>query len=68
MYNTEYKVVYENNKPHGIRNQGGFILFFPDITKYDGQEKRYRNEVMEQYKLADFLKQQLEENYGKGNS
>lgn len=68
MYNTEYKIVYKNNKPHGIRNQGGFILFFPDITKYDGQEERYRDEVMEQYKLADFLKQQLEENYGKGNS
>lgn len=68
MYNTEYKIVYKNNKPYGIRNQGGFILFFPDITKYDGQEERYRDEVMEQYKLADFLKQQLEENYGKGNS
>ena len=60
----EYEFIYKNNKPYGIRNKGGYLFFFSVITKYDGQEERYREEIMEQYKLADFLKQQLEENYG----
>ena len=49
------KIIYKHNKPYGIRDENGFLLFFPDITKYQGQEERYRSEVEEQYKLADFL-------------
>ena len=49
------KIIYKHNKPNGIRDESGFLLFFPDITKYQGQEERYRSEVEEQYKLADFL-------------
>lgn len=49
------KITYENNKPHGIRDDGGYLLFFTKITKYSGQDERYRKEVEEQFKLADFL-------------
>lgn len=54
-------IIYKNNKPYGIRNNAGFLLMFTSITKYDNQEERYRREVEEQFKLADFLKEQLEQ-------
>ena len=47
--------------PYGIRNKNGFLLFFPKITKFSGQEDRYIREVTEQNQLAwdilEFLKQ-----------
>lgn len=49
------KKIYKHNKPYGIRDSSGFLLFFTDITKYQGQEERYRLEVEQQYKLADYL-------------
>lgn len=51
----DLQIIYKNNKPNGIRDSGGFLFFFPDIHKYTGQEERYRQEVQEQYDLADFL-------------
>ena len=51
----EAKVVWKNNKPHGIRNNNGFLLFFPSIHKFDGQDERYRQEIKEQESLAYFL-------------
>ena len=52
-------VVYENNKPYGIRDKGGFLFTFPKITKYTGQEERYKREIEEQIKLADYLLEAL---------
>jgi hypothetical protein len=49
------QIIYENNKPHGIRNQDGFLFFFPNISKYHLQEERYRIEIESQVKLADYL-------------
>lgn len=49
------KIVYKNNKPHGIRDEGGFLLFFPERFKFPGQDERYREEVKQQLRLADFL-------------
>ena len=49
------QVIYKNNKPYGIRDEHGFLLFFSDISKYMNQEERYRKEIEEQFKLADFL-------------
>lgn len=51
----DLKIIYRNNKPYGIRDRCGFLFFFADISKYQGQEERYRQEVEQQYKLADFL-------------
>lgn len=51
------QIIYKNGKPDGIRDEGGFLLFFPEITKWSGQEERYRSEIHEQYKLADKILQ-----------
>ena len=55
------EIVHKNNKPYGIRDSGGFLFFFPHICKYTGQEKRYRDEIFEQFELADYLLASLKE-------
>ena len=52
---SDLSIVYKHNKPYGIRDGGGYLLFFPAINKYDGQEERYRDEIETQYGLADFI-------------
>lgn len=42
-------------RPKGIRNKGGYLLFFPKIDRYPEQEERYAREVEEQVKLAVFI-------------
>ena len=56
----ELKIIYEHGQPHGIRDKGGFLFFFPTVSKYTGQEERYRAEVEELYALADYLLLSLE--------
>ena len=51
----ELKIIYKNNKPYGIRDYSGFLFFFAKIPKFSGQEERYRLEIEEQFKLADYL-------------
>ncbi|MEE9451063.1 MAG: hypothetical protein V3V72_13520 [Ignavibacteriaceae bacterium] len=53
------KIIYKNNKPYGIRDTGGFLFFFTKISKWTGQEERYRKEIEEQFKLADYLCESL---------
>jgi len=53
--NMDTKVVWKNNKPYGIRNANGYLLFFPQIRKFDGQDERYRTEIKEQESLAYYL-------------
>lgn len=57
----QLKIIYRHNKPYGIRDKGGFLLFFTEISKYSGQEERYRQEAEEQDKLADYLLSSLKE-------
>ena len=40
---------------YGIRDSEGFLLFFPKISKYDGQDERYEREVKKQNDLAVML-------------
>ena len=54
------QIIYKNNKPYGIRDDGGYLLFFADVSKFPGQEQRYREEVQEQYALAEFLLETLQ--------
>lgn len=51
----ELQIIYKNNKPYGLRDKSGFLFFFSNISKYSGQEARYRSEIEEQYALADHL-------------
>ncbi len=53
------KIIYENGQPHGIRDRGGYLFFFREISKYSGQEKRYREEIERAYSLADYLLEHL---------
>jgi len=53
------KITYENNKPYGIRDENHYLFFFSQVRLFTGQDERYREEVMEQYKLADYLLEQL---------
>jgi len=52
---NKYEIIYKNDKPYGIRDSTGFLLFFTDITKYPDQEERYQQEIAEQFELADYL-------------
>ena len=56
----EVRIIYKNNKPYGMRDESGFLLFFSGINKYPGQEERYRQEIEGQFKLADQIKACLE--------
>jgi len=46
-------VVHRNGQPYGIRDNSGFLLFFPKVTKYDGQEQRYVDEIRNCFSLAE---------------
>jgi hypothetical protein len=55
------QIIYEHNKPHGIRDSTGYLFFFTPIRKYNDQEERYKDEIMEQFRLAEYLVKSLEE-------
>jgi hypothetical protein len=54
MHN-KLQIIYKHNKPYGIRDENGFLFFFADVSKYPNQEERYRQEVLAQFALADYL-------------
>jgi hypothetical protein len=49
------QIIYKNGRPYGIRDESGYLFFFTEVSKFPGQEERYRQEVFEQYALADYL-------------
>jgi len=51
----DLEVYYKNGRPQCIRDITGVLFFFSDIQHYNGQEERYKEEVMEQYALAEYL-------------
>lgn len=55
LINGKAEIIYKNNKPYGIRDNGSFLFFFTDIMKYTGQEERYKSELERRNKLADYL-------------
>ncbi len=55
------QIIYKRCHPRGIRDDNGFLFFFTEISKWQGQEERYRSEIEEQYKLADYLLKCLKE-------
>ena len=46
----------EREVPYGIRNENGYLLFFPKMTYYPDQEERYAKEYMELVGLANLIK------------
>ena len=51
---NKYRIITNkyDNQPRGIRDDGGFEIFFPKITKYHEQDERYEEETQQQRKLA----------------
>ena len=55
------QIIHKNGQPYGIRDKGGYLLFFPKVTKYDGQEARYVEEIKESFDLAEKIIKALKE-------
>ena len=55
------KTIHKNGQPYGIRYEGGYLLFFPKVSKYDGQEERYTKELKYSFELADKIIKALKE-------
>jgi hypothetical protein len=49
----DLQIIHKNDQPYGIRDKGGFLLFFPTVTKYPGQEQRYIEDIQACYQLAE---------------
>ena len=47
------EVIHKYGQPYGIRDARGYLLFFPRVKKYTGQEQRYVEEIQECYSLAE---------------
>jgi len=56
---NDLQIIYKNGKPHGIRDRGGYLLFFPEKSRYDNQPERYKYEMQQQNLLAEYLLEQL---------
>ena len=50
----KYRIITNeyDNQPHGIRDNSGFRVFFPKLTKYQGQDERYEKDTKQQRELA----------------
>ena len=55
----DLRIIYQNEKPYGIRNKGGYLFFFTRVTKYDGQDERFARETKELNDMADYLLESL---------
>jgi hypothetical protein len=51
----EVRLIMEHGEPKGIRDRTGFLVFFHRVTKYSGQEGRYRAELDLRLRQADVL-------------
>lgn len=61
MKHKNVGIVYELNQPYGIRDDTGFLFFFPHNSMYPDQEERYKREVSDKKELAEYLLKCLEE-------
>lgn len=54
--------IYGDDVPTGIRDWTGLLFSFPGLTKYDGQDERYKRELAQRLLLAKFLLETLKLN------
>ncbi len=59
MEKSSIETIHKNGQPYGIRDENGFLLFFPKVTKYSGQELRYIEELQECFLLAEKIVEAL---------
>ena len=55
----EVQIIHKNGQPYGIRDKGGYLMFFPKVQKYSGQEERYVREIQESFAIAEKIKKAL---------
>jgi hypothetical protein len=55
------RVIYEHGEPHCVRDDSGVICLFNPVTKFPGQDERYRREMRERAAIADFVCRALAE-------
>ena len=55
----QVEIIYKNDKPYGIRNSDGFLLFFSKINKFEHQDERYSKELAEQLNMAKYILKML---------
>lgn len=60
----ELQIIYEHDRPAGIRDRGGYLFFFARVDKYQGQDERYKRELEQQFRLADYLLNALQNSNG----
>lgn len=60
MHN-KLQIIYKHGQPYGIRDENGYLFFFREVSKFSGQEERYRQEVQESLALADYILEALKE-------
>jgi len=53
MKHKNLEIIFQFGKPYGIRDSGGYLLFFPTVSKYTDQQERYDRELAEQIELAN---------------
>ena len=51
----ELQIISRNGIAYGIRDQTGYLFFFREISKFSGQDERYKREIEQINELADYL-------------
>lgn len=59
MKYKKLQIIYKHGQPYGIRDEGGFLLMFPSVRKYQGQEQRYVDELKEAFELSETIMKAL---------
>lgn len=49
------QVIYERGEPSGVRDATGYLCFFNRVTKWPGQEERYRQELALRARHAEVI-------------
>jgi hypothetical protein len=55
MKHEELQIIDEHGQPKGIRDRSGFLVFFTPVSRYEGQDERYAEELAEGRTLAQFV-------------
>ncbi len=51
----DLKLIHRYGQPEYIRDARGVLVSFPKVTKYQGQEERYIEEINESFSLANII-------------
>lgn len=49
------RVIYEHGEPCGVRDDSGYLCFFNRVSKWPGQEERYRGELALRARQAEVI-------------